>query len=135
MMGLLVACIVLLSVLLIVLVVTLVVFAGSIGRAINRLEDTLTVVRDSIVPVAEDTRILLTDTDALVRSARAQINRIDGITTQVENLLEGRTVTDAASRVVSSSRATLGSVLAAVKEGLKALRNARDRSKEEPSNE
>ncbi len=133
--GLLVACIVLLSIILVMLVGAFVLFSRQIAKTARSLDETLKSVRDNIVPLTDDIRQLATDADGLVAQTRVQVERIDRITGQIERILEGRAVTDAAGRVVTSSRATVASVLEAVKQGLRALRSARDESKEESTDE
>ena len=125
----------LLSVTLIVLITGLVLYMRQLNRTTREMELTLRAVRTSVVPLAEDVGRTLADVDELLRSSRAQVERVGWLVQSIENLVEGKTVVDAANRAVSSSRTTLVSVLEGVKQGLRILRGSREDIKEDVEDE
>lgn len=133
--ALLVAVTVLMSVTLIVLVAGVALYIRRLDRAVDEMSRTLRAVREDVLPLAADVRQVLLDVDGLVRSARAEVDSIGRVVDSVESLVEGRTIVDAAGKAVSSSRATVVSVLEGLKAGLKALRNSRKETEEELSDE
>ena len=132
---LLVVVTVLLSVTLIVFIAAFVAHFRQFGRAARETADTLKAVRESILPLADDARQVMADTDGLVRSTRVQVERIDRLLESVERLVQGRTVADAAGKAAAASRVTFVSMLEGLKQGLKVLRSAKNETKEEPENE
>ena len=107
MIGLLITLVVLLSVAFIVLAFTIWRYSKRLDSATQELELTLKAIREEILPLSEETRRVLRHTNELVLGTRAQVDRVGRVVESVENLLEGRTITSAAERAVSSSRTTL----------------------------
>lgn len=132
--ALLVVLVILMSVILITLVLGLVLYLRRLDEATREMVSTLRAVRENMVPLADDTRQTLANVDGLVGELRKEVAQIRHITTSVENLVEGRTIVEGAERAVTSSRATLVSVLEGIKQGLKALRSPKKESKEESDN-
>lgn len=130
MIGLMVVAIVLLSATLIALVVGLAFYFRRLDSAVRELEDTLKAAKNEIAPLADEIRRVLRHTNELVLDARAQVDRFGGVVESVENLVEGKTIVDAAERAVSSSRTTLKSLIYGIKEGLKSFRSAEEQSEE-----
>lgn len=135
MMTLLVVLTVLLSITLIGLVVGLVLYFRRLDEATRELTSMLRAVRENLVPLADDTRQTLASVDGLVGDIRLEVAQIKHVTATIENLVEGRTIVEGAERAVTSSRATLVSVLEGIKQGLKALRSGKKESKEESEND
>lgn len=133
--GLLVACVVLLTLIVLALVVGFALLGRRLETTLREMEETLRSGRGDFSAVSLDIRQSLAEADSLVRSTREQVARIDRLLAGVERLVEGRTVVDAAGRAVSSSRATLLSAMEGVKQGLKTLRGAGSKSKEEADDE
>lgn len=132
--ALLVVVTVLLSLILIALIVGLALYLRRLDEATREVASTLRAIRESLVPLADDTRQTLTNVDGLVGELRVEVAQIRQITTSVENLVEGRTIVQGAEKAVTSSRATLVSVLEGIKQGLKVLRSGKKESKEESEN-
>jgi uncharacterized protein YoxC len=130
---LLVVVAVLTAVTLIVLIVGLLAYMRRLSDAVSEIQHTLAAVRENMVPLAQDSRRLIADADEFVIAAREQVGRIRRLVDTVEQLLEGRTLTRAASAAVSSSKTTLVSVLEGIKQGIHALRRSKDEETAEPS--
>lgn len=133
--GLLVAVLVLVSVTLVVLVVGIGLYVARVSVAVDEMAATMKSLREEFIPLADDVRQVLRNTDGLVTSARSQVDSVGQLARSVGNIVEGRTIVDAASKAVTTSRTTLTSVLEGVKEGLKALRSAKKQSEEESTDE
>ncbi|MCE5324705.1 hypothetical protein LLG46_15525 [bacterium] len=134
MIWLLVTVTVLLSVILILLVVGLAIYFRRLSRATYELEETLKAFREEIMPLAEEAGRVLRHTNDLVIATRMQVDRVGRAAQSVEDLVEGKTIVGAAEKAVSSSRATLLSMVQGIKEGIKTLRSAKQ-SKEESNDE
>lgn len=133
--ALLVAVIVLLSVTLIALVVGVALYLKRLNKVVDETAQTLKLVRENVLPLAQDMRRVLNNMDDLVNSTRARVESIGHVVDSIEGLLEGKTITDAAGKVVSSSKSTLTSIFYGMKEKFKDFRSSRKQSKEESENE
>lgn len=133
--GLLVACVVLLTLIVLTLVVGFALIGRRLETTLRETEETLRAGREDVSAVSRDIRQSLAEADGLVRSTREQVARVDRVLAGVERLVEGKAVVDAAGRAVNSSRATLLSAIEGVKQGLKTLRSAKSKSKEEADDE
>jgi hypothetical protein len=120
---------------LIALIVGVALYLRRLNCATDELAQTLKVAREGILPLVEDARHTLGNMDALIISARKEVETVGRITESVERLIEGRTITETAGKVVASSRSTLVSVFEGLKEGLRALRRAKRESEEESHDE
>lgn len=129
---LLVVVVALLSAVLIILVAGVAIYIRRLDAAVNETVLALKMLREEIPPLAGDARQVLHETNNLVQEARSEVEAIHRITSTVENLVEGRTLVDAAGKAVASSTSTISNVLAGIKEALKTLRHSRsEQSKED----
>ena len=130
--GLLVAVVVLLTATLIVLIVGIVLYVRRITQAVREIGETLAEVRKHVIPLSEDVRYVLVNTDGLVSSARTTVETVNRVAESVERLVDGKTITDVAGKVVASSRSTVVTVLEGVKEALKAFKSAKPEARQTP---
>ncbi|MCE5198231.1 MAG: DUF948 domain-containing protein [Armatimonadota bacterium] len=133
--ALLVTVVVLLSVTLITLVVGLALYFRRLSNATREIEDTLRTIRENLIPITEDARRVLRHTDSLIVDARAQVDKIGRATQSLQNILDGRTITNVAERAVSTSRTTLASVVQSLREGLRSFKRTGYQSKEDAGDE
>ncbi len=137
---LLVLLVILTSVTLIVLIVGMAAYLRRLNAATQEVAaaardaaESFRAARDAMVPLASETRLVVANLDGLVSRARAQIEAIERITSLIERVTEGKAITDAAGKAVSTSRTTLLAALEGLKEGLKALRRSKQVAEEEPT--
>jgi len=123
--DLLVAVTVLLSVTLITLIVGVVLYVRQVTRGVREMGQTLAEIRKEVVPLAGDIRYVLVNTDGLVSTARTTVESVGRVAGSIERIVEGKTIADAAGKVVSTSRSTLVSIVEGMKEALKAFRAAK----------
>ncbi len=128
--GLLTTIIVLLSATLIVLVIGVILYLQRISVALREAAETLKAAREEITPLARDTGALLKRVDDFAREACEVLGRVNHVVAVVERHVEGKSVTDAAAKAVSASRATVVSVLEGLREGLKTLKGSKNESRE-----
>ncbi|MCL5104224.1 MAG: hypothetical protein M1133_08930 [Armatimonadetes bacterium] len=128
--ALLVVVAVLMAATLIVLVVGLLLYIRRLNDAVVEIQATHASLREKIVPLAEDARRLIVETNGLVVTAREQVGRIQKLADSVEQILEGKPLTRAASAAVSTSRTTLISVVEGIKQGIHALRTRKGEHEE-----
>jgi predicted Holliday junction resolvase-like endonuclease len=135
---LLILLVVLMSVTLILLIVGVAIYLRRLNAATQEVAtaardaaESFRAARDAVVPLANDTRLAVANLNELVSRTRAQIETVERVTGLVERVLEGRTITDAAEKAVSTSRSTLLAALEGVKEGLKSLRRSKHVKEEE----
>lgn len=135
---LLVLLVVLMSVTLITLIIGMAVYLRRLSAATQEVAtaardaaESFRAARDAMVPLANDTRLAVANLDELVSRARAQVETVERVTGLVERVMEGRTITDAAGKAVSTSRSTLLAALEGLKEGLKSLRRSKQGTEEE----
>lgn len=133
--GWLVFCVVLLSVTLVAVVVGIALYVSRLNRAMQEIADTLGEVRQKIVPLADDVRYVLVNTDGLVSSARSTVESYERVAQAVDRLIEGKTLADVAGKVVASSKTTVSSILEGVREAVRAFRTARPQRSEKSDKE
>ena len=131
--GLLVFVVVLLTATLIALIVGIVLYVRRITQAVREIGETLAEVRKHVIPLSEDVRYVLVNTDGLVSSARTTVETVNRVAESAERLVEGKTITDVAGKVVASSRSTVVTVLEGVKEALKAFKAAKPEPEQPPA--
>jgi hypothetical protein len=123
--GWLVFCVVLLSVTLVAVIIGIALYVRRINQVAREIAETLAEVRGKIVPLADDLRYVITNTDGLISGARSTVDSYAKVAESVERLVEGKTIAEAAGKVVASSRSTVGSILEGAKEAIKAFRTAK----------
>lgn len=111
--GLLIAAVVLNSLILLGIVIAAFVVARRIGR------------------VASAAEVALRGVEALAAKAEGELNRVDDVLRSADRLLLGTAVAEAAVKAVRSSRTTLASILAGVREGLRVLKRPAGETKED----
>ncbi len=133
--GWLVFCVVLLSVTLAAVVVGIALYVSRLNRAIREIADTLAEVRQKIVPLADDVRYVMVNTDGLVSSARSTVESYERVAQAIDRLIEGKTLVDVAGKVVESSKTTVSSILEGAREAVRAFRSTRLERSERPNSE
>ena len=128
--GLLVVVTAVVSVTLVVLIVGIVLYVRRITQGVREIAEALAEVRKDIVPLAGDIRYVLVNTDGLVSSARTTVETVGRVAGSIERIVEGKTIADAAGKVVNTSRSTLVSIVEGMKEALKAFKAAKVESPE-----
>ena len=128
---LMIIAIVLLSAALIVLIAVSVVCLRRLDEMARELGETLKSVRESVIPLADESRQTLAEVESYARSARAAAERVQQVGESLERLLEGKTVADAAGKAVTASRVTLVSIVEGVKQALKTFKTAKKEPEEE----
>ncbi|MDH7602370.1 MAG: hypothetical protein QHI38_09510, partial [Armatimonadota bacterium] len=83
-----------------------------------------TEIRRQAVLVGTDVRSALDRLNELIRSTQNTVDTAGRIAGAVERIVDGRTIADAAGKVVSTSKSTLVVIGEAVKEAIKAFKNA-----------
>ncbi len=123
---------------LIALIVGIVIMTRKLGVAVHEVAaaardaaESFRAIQQAVEPTAVDVRSTLANFDGLVTSARREVESVSRITGSIERLTEGRVIADAAGKAVATSRSKVVAVLEGLREGLRALRAAREHETEE----
>lgn len=122
---LLLAIIMLLSITLVVLAVGIIIYIRRLTQAFREISDTCADIRRQVLLVTADARSVLEHASEVLRSAKNTVDTTGRIADIVERLVDGRTIADAADKVISRSRSTLGLIIEGIKEAVKAFKTTR----------
>jgi len=120
---------------LIVLSIGVTVYFRRLDEAARETASTLKAVRDSLAPLVEDARATIARIDALTVETTTEMQRIGRLTGHLEDLVEGKTVSDLVERTAASTRSKVAVLLEGLKEGIKTLRGSKAQTKEESHDE
>ncbi|MGQ9455810.1 MAG: hypothetical protein ACUVRS_03375 [Armatimonadota bacterium] len=121
----LLAIIMLLSIMLVVVAVGIIVYVRRLTQAFREISDTCVDIRRQILLVTADARSVLEHASEVLRSAKNTVDTTGRIADLVERLVDGRTISDAADKVISHSRSTLSLITEGVKAAVRAFKTAR----------
>jgi hypothetical protein len=127
---LLVVIIALQSATLIALGIVAVVYIRKTNEAVSDFTRAASDIRDSILPVAEDLRRAVNNTDALVISAKTAVDSMVRLSGSLSRIVEISRLVSVAEKAVTSPKTSVTTIVDGIKAGLHALRGARGNSKE-----
>lgn len=129
---LLIVLIALQSIALVALAVVVVLYARKTSDSVREFGQAAKDLREDLLPVVQDLKKTISDTDGLVLAARTEVDRIGRLAASVERLMEVVAIVQTAEKAVASSKTTALSVIQGIKAGLHALKSVRRDSEEEP---
>lgn len=105
------------------LVITIVIILGKrkIDQASEEISQTLALVKEHVVPTADEARKLIAKSDLILEDARRQLIRIDRIGRVLERITAGKTILNMAGKAAATSKVTLFSVLEGLRQGVRVL--------------
>jgi hypothetical protein len=118
------------SIALVAVAVAVVLYARKTSDSVREFGQAASDLRDCLVPVAQDLKKTINDTDGLVLAARTEVDRIGRLSASIERIMEVVALVQTAEKAVASSKTTAVSVIQGIKAGLQALRSVRRNSEE-----
>lgn len=118
------------SIILLGLVIGLAIIIARLGRVANAAEKLLKDVGQELPPTLNAARDALRNLEALAAKSEQKLDTVDDVLRSVNRLVSGIAVAEVAAKAITSSKVTVVSVIAGVREALRALKRPSDETKE-----
>lgn len=126
----LMALFVVLNVCAVLAVVGLYLYVRRITRAVKEIAEACAEIRRQAIIVGTDVKTAVDSFNQVMRATQSTMETVGRVLSGVERLTDGKTIADAASKVVSTSRSTLALIAQGVKEAVKAFKTAKPNTAE-----